>query len=883
MISVTATEPIIRARLDKAAAKHYRRGVLGLRAEPRWNGRSFDHRGVSVTVVACPSVLAIWEAIDTRKADGWTVVLTDVNDDDLGDTVLAHLLDGRLITPDPWDALRGNFSAATIEPALYRGVGNDRAVANGLLALLSPDSYTPAPGGVLTRDHAMTTLARDVLKIVKDTGVEVDQLAILEWSRFADTPANLADLKARGGTELFDATTAWLGSRAGLLAEPLSALLGAGRVNDLVPLGVVAGLFCQDGSADRAALGGFLGSYGLIGLSPAALNTWYTSARGLVTTALKDPHTVLQAAASIVNQLQIGSAAATSDLLPQGLNARVATLANALTEALSHPLPNDLDASLISPADLARIETSWADTQSHFLSAGSRTVDAFAGGVRLARWLATPISDATGLPEATTSYLTRDSWVDTALTKVRRGAEQPVAAAALRAVIDTVLARRARHDRVFADALSDAPKPTVPVVENLLCDAVVPIARQTPTLLIVIDALSVAAANDLVSAIQQDGWTEVSPDGHRGGALAVLPTLTQRSRCSLLCGELREGADDAERRGFLALIRDAGLEATGGGPDPIFHKAALDAIPAGASLATDVSNALADTDHRPLVAVVLNYVDDTLHHTDPGGTDWTIETITHLRDLLGAARSAGRAVVITSDHGHLIDYGTGAKAARANTYGQRAHGDFANVDPEREIVVEGPRVLTDTHRVVLAVDPDLRYGARNAGYHGGATPAEAIVPVLVFVPGQLPGWARRVAAVEPSWWHAGATVSTPVLVEKGDAPSLFDVEEPPKLNPLPAKVIGSKIYAAQRKLAGRIVVTDTQIKTLLTELLGTGAQELTLAQAAAALGVATAGVNGALMQTKRVLDVEGYEVLAVGGGVVKLDEAALREQFRVAP
>ncbi|MBX5489205.1 MAG: BREX-2 system phosphatase PglZ, partial [Mycolicibacterium hassiacum] len=209
MSHLTVTEPIIRARLDRAVDKQYHRGVLGLRAQPHWDSGTFDHKGVPVTVVPCPSVLAIWEAIETRDPNGWTVVLTDVDDDDLGDTVLAHLLDGRLITPDPWDAVRGNFSATTIEPALYRGVDNDRAVANGLLDVLSPDSYTPAPGGVLTRDHAMTTVARDVLKIVRDPGVEVDQLAILEWSRTADASVHLADLKARGTAELFQATTAW--------------------------------------------------------------------------------------------------------------------------------------------------------------------------------------------------------------------------------------------------------------------------------------------------------------------------------------------------------------------------------------------------------------------------------------------------------------------------------------------------------------------------------------------------------------------------------------------------------------------------------------------------------------------------------------------------
>src|SRR6516165_7704006 len=185
MTTLVATEPIIRARLKKASDKHYRHGVLGLRAEPVWDGDSFHHDGTPVTIVACPSVLAIWEAIDARNTGEWTVVLTDVKDDDLGDTVLAHLLDGRLITPDPWDALRSNFSASTIEPALYRGK-NDRAVANGLLSVLSTYTYTPAPGGVLTRDHAMTAVARDVLKIIKSADVEVDSLAILEWSRSPD-------------------------------------------------------------------------------------------------------------------------------------------------------------------------------------------------------------------------------------------------------------------------------------------------------------------------------------------------------------------------------------------------------------------------------------------------------------------------------------------------------------------------------------------------------------------------------------------------------------------------------------------------------------------------------------------------------------------------
>ncbi len=868
MSTLAATEPIIRARLGKAKAKRYARGVLGLRAKPEWKGDSFDFEGTPVTVVACPSVLAIWEAIDTRDADAWTVVLTDVDDDELSDTVLAHLLDGRLITPDPWDALRSNFAASTIEPALYR-VHNDRAIANGLLNILSPDAYTPAPGGVLTLDHAMATVGRDVLKIVNRPDVEIDTLAVLEWSLSGKVVDGLSALAARGGTELTSVFHGWLAGRAAAIAGPLRALLAADRITELVPLGIVAGLFSQ-AHHDAKALGVFLGRYGLTSLTPDDLDGWYVNARGLVTNALTSPHSVLQAAAAVIDDLGIGAAATSSELLRHGLDYRLTVLADAVTTAL------------IRPETLPGVESAWADVQNHFLCGSDPSFPAFAGAVRLVRWLAQTPSPATGLADAGALYVRELSWVDTALVAARRGADGPHLAEALRAVIDAVAGRRAHYDRAFAQALADAPNPPVQTVETVLTQWVTPLAKKTPTLLLVIDALSLAAANNLVAAAQRDGWVEISAaaDGHRGAALAVLPTLTQRSRCSLLCGELREGPDTVERAGFVALIREAQLEATGGAPDPIFHKKALDAIPAGAALATDVNNAIADVGNQPLVTAVLNYVDDTLHHTDPGGTDWTLTTITHLRALLHAARNAGRAVVITSDHGHIIDYGTSTKVERANTYGQRAHGDYANVDPGREIVVEGPRVLTTDHKVVLAVDPDVRYQARNAGYHGGGSPAEALVPVVVLAAGTLPDFAVPVAGAEPPWWHASAPVITPVITKKTQEPSLFDTAEPSST--LPEKVLRSKVFSEQLKLAKRNVVQQSQIRYLLAALLATSAHEITLAQAAVVLGVATASVNGALMQTKRVLDVEGYEVLRVANGVVHLDVDALKEQFGVS-
>jgi hypothetical protein len=199
--------------------------------------------------------------------------------------------------------------------------------------------------------------------------------------------------------------------------------------------------------------------------------------------------------------------------------------------------------------------------------------------------------------------------------------------------------------------------------------------------------------------------------------------------------------------------------------------------------------------------------------------------------------------------------------------------------------------MTESQGVVLAVDENIRYGARNAGYHGGGSPAEAVVPVVVLVAGQVPDGAVPVAGAEPTWWYRGPADSAvlgtvaPVARRKKapqQEPSLFDETGAEQQNPLPDNVVRTKTFDVQFSLAGRIVVKKPQIKNLLQALLATSAHEITLAQAATALGVATASVNGALMQTKRVLDVEGYEVLRVGGGFVRIDIAALKEQFGVA-
>jgi hypothetical protein len=884
---LAATRPIIAAKLAKAAEKRYRHGVLGLRATPSWDGGGFVHEGVQVTVAACPSTLSVWEALETRTDGEWLVILTPIEEKELGDGVLAHLVDGRLLSPDPWDALRSTFSASTIEPALYR-VANDRALATGLLAAVPTTAVVPAPGGVLTRGHAMVAVARGALEMTDDPSVEIDTLVILEWSRRRGVVDDFARLRADGGAELTSAFTAWLAERAGRLGTSVAALIAANRIEDLVPLGLVAGLFGVDAPGGDLARGLFLGRYGLGGLSPDDLRAWYQDASGLVVGSLTvtERQNVLEGAAAHVRDLGIEQLAGQSELLSQGLTARL----DALAAAVETALPMDLLAPP-SAAAVGSVEAAWHEVTRHFLARTDPSCRAAEATVRLLRWLAVDVPTAGGLTELTDRHIHVDAWVDAALGAARRGADHRTHADAMTRVIERATNRRREHDRRFATALADTPQPTGPVVENLLRTVVVPLAKDRPTLLVVVDALSIAAATELASAAAESGWSEaaVLESSRRTGALAVLPTLTQRSRCSLLSGDLREGTDVAERSGFLDVLRAVGLQAQPGRPDPIFHKKALDTVPAGASLATEVANAIVDTAGRPLVAAVLNYVDDTLHHTDPGGTDWTVDTITHLRPLLQAAQRAGRAVIITSDHGHIIERRESTKRFRANLYGQRAHGDLDRVD-DGEVLVRGPRVLTDSGVVVLAVDETVRYGPVNAGYHGGASPAEVVVPVLALYTGERPATLTTLAPVEPRWWHAGVVTEQPSAAPpaaKQAAPTLFDDESDSDSEPgeaqfsLAAAVLATDVFANQIRLAGRIVVQPKQIEALLNSLLAAPARELTVVQVAALLGLAPARVGGALLQIKRVLDVEGYEVLLLDGSVVRLDEAALREQFGV--
>jgi hypothetical protein len=879
-------------------------GAVGIRGRLATVHPDSTFEGHPVQVVGCESALAAREALLGRRPDRWLVIVTDRPEDDLGAGVLAHLVGQELRTPDPWQAVRQRFRAVSVDARLTAGRGH-RGIALGLMELTPPDGWPAAPAGVLSQDHAYGAVAERVLEL---GSAPSDIVGVLAWTTTPRATDRLAELRRCGGDDLADALIGWIAYGVGEVAAPIVGhLLRNGRPGDLIPLGLVVGLL--DGLDDPPAALAMarLGHHWEAGRAEldASLRAVGTPSATVIAGLLADRQTrpdavrVIAQADQLVREAQAEPLAEHSDLLRLGLTRRLHRLADLLA---GDPSP-----------DLARVESTWAAVGSHLLAgADDPRLPAFHAAVRLVRWLA-----ETGGPEPSQpgfAALARrqsevDGWVDSAVNDAAAGVDDADLAAGLAAVLDRVRRVRDRHDREFAMALAPATADElgmdggflehnggrVYLLEQMLDRLILPIAREpvTPLLLLILDGMSTGVATEILDDLlnhPSSGWAEALPEGssRRAAGLAVLPTITEASRASLLSGELTRGQQDVERRNFAALTTAHGL-----GNAALFHKKILDTTRLGFSVSDQVRTAIDDVTGQPLVTCVLNTIDDALDRSDPAGTTWTADTVKHLRPLLERARGAGRTVVLTADHGHVVERRQGTQ--RPASGGGARHRPAEGAVRDDEVLVTGPRVLEPGGRVVLAVDERLRYGPLKAGYHGGGAPAEAIVPVVFLVPveqADAPG-VRLAPPQEPSWWSGPvvrpAPVAAPVIEQR--PPTLFDEPEitapvePWRESSWGARLVASPVYAAQREVAGRVVLGDEQVAALIDRLAGAPHRRLSGQAVAAALSVPPTSLVGAIEQLRKLLNVEGYSVISrdTGTGEVIMDADLAAEQFELSP
>jgi hypothetical protein len=308
-------------------------------------------------------------------------------------------------------------------------------------------------------------------------------------------------------------------------------------------------------------------------------------------------------------------------------------------------------------------------------------------------------------------------------------------------------------------------------------------------------------------------------------------------------------------------------------------------------------------------------VDDRLAKEQKlGDGAWHVDEIGKLRDLLRVAAEQGMLVLLTSDHGHVVDRrGTQVGATQPASARHRLPG--GDLD-DREVALAGPRVVWPEPgaSIVALWDADSRYTARKAGYHGGASLAEFTIPVLAFLrfgAAAPQGW-RELGDQRPSWWSAddAAPVTeepAPPVVRKSvpkvrkdeeaiarTHDALFDVSftsgsDDALLTPtlvtadetLVAKLLDSDAYESQAGLLARKPKRE-QVQKALVALLGAGGTLPATALAERA-GLPAARGDGFAAVLRQLLNFDGVQVLETlpDGRTLRLNKGLLRDQFEL--
>ena len=893
--------------------------VIGVRARPEWNDGELLGDDGPVHVAACPTPLTAREALlefsttqGARTGVDTLVVLTDLTEADLGEDLLGRFVRPRLMYLNSWKAVCQRLGVRQLDPDY--GTSQLSWMAEALLTV--PRGDVPEGLGTLSVDVGLRLLAESVLGA---DGTTLDRVLV------ATARPGFDDLVAAADPEVLGHLCDTLAERLGPAGLLVTGTIVAGRGSTALPAGLAAAAVTGDQTPGYAhAL--IQALTGVDAVTDAALVAWARAAERALQSleeheAANAPDLLTEATQLVVDWN--APRPEQSAVLAAGFEARLAVLARELDGLLEH-----------NPgSDLASVRHAIALVRSHRsakLALTRHRAERAELAARLALWLQSPISEANGTAAGERpsfgavldGYLADGAWVDAARRRVEEGDDSPAELAAVLGRISEAAydKRRAGNER-FARALAswsehgtadELPDGPVVAVESVLAAVAAPLAKAERALLVVLDGCGVAQFLEFAEQFRHLGFSEIGRGGQRAAGLAVLPTVTEVSRSSLLCGALSPGNAEHEKRGFTANAAVAKLP---GPPALLFHHHQDLGSGVGIGLPRAVLDALSASGPR-LVGAVVNTIDDALGR-GVFTREYTIENLGPLQGLLRAAADAGRIVIVTADHGHVLGVGLDGRgeARRRGEGGDRWRN--ADRDPDTdEVVLSGPRVLRGGDAGVIApAQDDLRYSAKHGGYHGGATPEECLVPVAVFRPpgvAEPSGW-EPVAVATPPWWDlaqaAPALSEVPAPTRKprrtGPAPGQGDLfagsgddttqaaSTQPAVGTTGAQVgvavasapwidelLRSDTYAVQLGAMSRAKPPEERVRSVLGVLHARGgtASFAVVAQAAA---MPAPRVPGFLSALERLLNVDGYGVITVDRNAqeLHLDEDLLRTQF----
>jgi hypothetical protein len=891
MIATAPTLAQVREQVAAVRQKVRDARVIGIRADT-WEGPERIEVGdSSFRVAVCRSPLHVREELLELGDGAGLVLLTPLSDHELGADVMARLAKRQVFDIDTWRIALDLFQARMVDPRVQRA----RWLADALVESAPPSGYPPVATGVLDADTIWDVLLRRQLGMADG---RPDALALMRWSDAEGATASYQQLP----TEFREGVRQRIEETAGAAGLAMLDAIEIATAADLLSLGLACRVLFQPDAptALREAAVRFEQYHRRRPLRQEAALHWAEAAERVLVEreselgwAAVRPRT--DRADRLLRELGAEAFLFTGRWSPGGLEQRLTRFAEALSSSAS-------ERDGVSPVENAA-QSVLEHRLVRFQESRARRVEM---ARRLARWIRRPPGDASAsLSDVVEQYCRDGALVDFARLALLGGEQPPELGTAYADLLGRARELREAQNARFGSLLAAAggcatrgEAGLVPV-ERALEDLVAPVARSQPILLLVMDGMSRPVYHDLIDAIVEDGWRLWKPESVAEGgsfaALAAVPTITAVSRTSLFCGRIAEGNASDERRGFAghpALLSVS----RAGKPPALFHKGGL-LETSGRGLSQDVRSALSDTDQK-VVGVVLNVVDDLLFKGDQIQPRWQLDTAPLLREIFDAARTTGRIIILTSDHGHLLDDDSTFAGREA---GERWRDDDGQIR-EGEVRVEGRRVLgRGRSSVIVPWSERVRYTPKRNGYHGGVSPQEAILPLAVLTWGEavLAGFVDA-PVVHPNWWYepvhmarrqrpaAFDLISTPAPRAKRPARPLLDAIEAPPSAASPeagwvAALIASERYAEQRALSsGRGLPSDDEVGSLLTTLAERGGT-MTKKALGQRLGLAHYRLNGLLVATRRLLNVDGLAVLDIDENAdsVTVNRGLLQQQFEL--
>ncbi len=878
----------LQAQLEAVLAKEPEARVVAVRVDTgqglpqnlRVRGRHFDVRW-------CESRLALREAlVENEGADEGEGLLlaTPIPDTAMPADIAARLVRARVFQARDWEIVRPLFGVSSVDARL----GRYEWMAQALIDLSGEGPYHSPPNRFLDLDTAWREFLSRSLGLAAP---RPDAMALLEWTLNSEGDARLAALSESVRRDVL----AWFEVECGAVGALVAAAAHAGRRMDAVPLATVCGVLFAEGVSPPPELAQaavrlerYLADRHV---SSSEGRAWASEAHRLVEHLGVDRlRPALDRADALLRELRVSEYARLGVLTPLALEQRLEDFAEALR--------NHVDRVTQESAD--EVERSAGAVLGHALSAArSQRAERVVMARRLARWLLQ--STPAGADYAHLVYWQADqgAFVDWARFRLLGGDEQAELSRAYATLRQAVAARRNALNMAFARAIQDVNRENrwqqgrVLPLERVLETLVAPLMGQHPVLLLVMDGLSLSIFRELMARPEALGWREVvkAESGLAHVGMATLPTVTEGSRASLLCGTLRLGAAPQEKSAFSA---HPALQLGSGRKAPLlFHKAELHD---DAGLAGALRDALADPTRR-LVGVVHNAVDDHLGGPEQLHQSWNLEQLRGLMPLLQAARDARRVVIITADHGHVLEDGSSVARSAESDRWRPANAEAL---AEGEFLYQGGRVMSPSGdgRAVCLASETLRYTGRKNGYHGGASLQEMCVPLSVFLPYglDLQDWIEAPPAV-PEWWDLPVMPEAPAVVQpprparrkppsSETQPSLFAGAAEPEPASLQedwiAALMASSTYQAQRQLAARVALTDESMRSLLIALEERGGR-LGWSALAQRMRLPEMRLGGALSAARRVLNVDQSPVLEwdEGSRTISLNRSLLEQQFQI--